>query len=769
MKKNIALLILFGSFAATLSAQSVSVNSDGSAANASAMLEIKSTVKGLLIPRMTHLQEANIVSPATGLMVYQTDGTVGMYINNGTPATPNWQLITASSNAWGTTGNSGTVDGTSFIGTTDNIPFNIMVNNQRAGRIDHLLHNVFFGYLADSANNTGTMNTSIGDGALYSNVAGSNATALGTKAMYYANNQSGAFTNSNVALGFEALRGSSNPANNTGNYNTALGYQTLWSNTTGFENTANGFGALYTNTTGSNNTANGVQALYSNTTGFANTALGYKTLWSNTTGVQNTADGLGALYSNTIGYYNTANGFNALYSNVAGRSATAVGTNAMYNANNQSVAFTNYNVAVGYEALKGSFIPANNTGNNNTALGYQTLYSNSTGFENIANGFGALYTNTTGSNNTANGVQALYSNTTGIQNTANGYEALNSNVAGSNATAVGTNAMYYTNNQSGAFTNYNVAIGFEALRGSSNAANNTGNNNTALGYQTLWSNTSGDYNTASGVQTLYLNNTGYQNTANGFRALYTNNTGYNNTANGFEALYYNSSGYENTAHGWQALIFNTGNDNTANGNKALYTNTTGSNNTALGNTADVGSAALTNATALGNGATVSASNKVRIGNANVTVIEGQVAYTFPSDGRFKYDIAESDVKGLDFILKLKPVVYNFDTKKFEEFLTKNMPDNIRKKHIENTDFSISSSIRQSGFVAQEVEKAMKESGYNFNGLHKPENENDNYSIAYSLFTVPLVKSVQEQQLMIEVQQRRIEELEKIVKQLVEKK
>ena len=40
---------------------------------------------------------------------------------------------------------------------------------------------------------------------------------------------------------------------------------------------------------------------------------------------------------------------------------------------------------------------------------------------------------------------------------------------------------------------------------------------------------------------------------------------------------------------------------------------------------------LTNATAIGFGANVSASNKIRLGNTAVMVIEGQVAFTFPSD------------------------------------------------------------------------------------------------------------------------------------------
>jgi len=45
----------------------------------SAALEINSTKKGLLIPRMTKAQRDAISSPATGLMIYQTDTLVGLY------------------------------------------------------------------------------------------------------------------------------------------------------------------------------------------------------------------------------------------------------------------------------------------------------------------------------------------------------------------------------------------------------------------------------------------------------------------------------------------------------------------------------------------------------------------------------------------------------------------------------------------------------------------------------------------------------------------
>lgn len=56
--------------------------------NASAMLDIVSTSKGVLIPRMTKVQRDAIVSPVAGLLIFQTNSTPGFYYYTGVAWTP---------------------------------------------------------------------------------------------------------------------------------------------------------------------------------------------------------------------------------------------------------------------------------------------------------------------------------------------------------------------------------------------------------------------------------------------------------------------------------------------------------------------------------------------------------------------------------------------------------------------------------------------------------------------------------------------------------
>ncbi len=102
-------------------------------------------------------------------------------------------------------------------------------------------------------------------------------------------------------------------------------------------------------------------------------------------------------------------------------------------------------------------------------------------------------------------------------------------------------------------------------------------------------------------------------------------------------------GINNTAIGANAFSSNTtGSQNTASGAGALRSNTTGKNNTAIGYLADVSAGHLENATAIGAHAHVNASNKIRLGDTHVTVIEGQVAFTAVSDKNQKENFQPVD-------------------------------------------------------------------------------------------------------------------------------
>jgi trimeric autotransporter adhesin len=144
---------------------------------------------------------------------------------------------------------------------------------------------------------------------------------------------------------------------------------------------------------------------------------------------------------------------------------------------------------------------------------------------------------------------------------------------------------------------------------------------------------------------------------------------------------------------------------------------------------------------------------VRIGSSSITSIGGQVSWSTFSDGRFKQQVQE-DVKGLEFIKLLRPVSYAVDVPAIDKYYAQ-----FRKNSAETKDQSYIAPRRQYGFIAQEVEQAAAKSGFTFNGVDKPANEKALYGLRYSDFVVPIIKAMQEQQVIIEELQQKITALE----------
>jgi hypothetical protein len=126
--KNLILTLAIAVMVYGLNAQ-VAINNDNSPSDNSTILDIKSTSKGVLMPRMTALERNSIANPAKGLMVYCIDNDQ-YYVNKGTPASPNWVMLASQ---WITQPNGSDISYTSgFVGIGTGQPHHSL---QVAGRI----------------------------------------------------------------------------------------------------------------------------------------------------------------------------------------------------------------------------------------------------------------------------------------------------------------------------------------------------------------------------------------------------------------------------------------------------------------------------------------------------------------------------------------------------------------------------------------------------------------------------------------------------------
>ena len=699
--------------------QSVGIGT--TAPDASAVLELKATNKGFLPPRMTASEKGLIPSPKAGLMIYQTDATIGLYIYNGTT----WTAVAGTSTgfSWALNGNSGTT-ASNFIGTRDEQPLRFRVNNLPAGEINATTANIALGVASLASNTTGELN---------------------------------------ISMGLNTLN-----KNTTGNGNTAIGVATLFSNLEGNENAALGLSALALNTLGNNNVATGAYALTNSLTGNNNVATGNKAMFNNQTGNSNTAVGSHASFTSTAGNSTVAVGDSALYKNSA-----------------------NENVAIGSRALRN-----NSSGSNNVAVGSYTLYNNSIGSQNTAIGRIALFDNISGQQNTALGNSASRYNQMGSGNVAVGFQSLFNNVANNNNTAVGNGSL----------------------------ANTIANDNTAVGYDALNDNTSGFSNTAVGFNALGANALGFSNTAVGRNALSANFSGSYNTAIGHDADISGGNFVNATAIGARSrvgcsncLVLGsiTGyNGATANSNvgigtitpqKTLHVNPNGNGGILIGDNPTTGGYTMLNmgisqasngysyiqstkssGTAYGNLALNASGGFVGIGTStplSALHIKQYADQTPSVDAGIRLERAANTSHwdmGIDGFGDLS-YAYNLSTRFYFDNVDGSLvtvSDQRMKKDINNVGNVLASIMKLEaksyryidnekdarlsyGFVAQEVEKI-------FPDFVSTKGTDNKKAVAYQKIGIMAVKAIQEQQAIIEAQNKRIEKLEQQMELLLKK-
>lgn len=272
----IFLFIVFLSLNQFSFGQRVAINTDNSAPNSNAILDVKSTTMGVLVPRMKQTQvnvfETLLGGPEEGMLIFNTDLDAFIYWN-GTEFRPmgaGTLLVDA--------------DGDTKIDVEES-PDEDIIRFDLAGQERWKMKGAKLEALNPGAS------VFIGQGA-----------------------------------------GENDDLSN--NQNTFVGHQSGFANTNGIENTATGFKALNANILGNSNTAIGHLALPDGTAGNFNTAVGARSLWFQSSGSNNTSIGMSSLSNNSTGSYNTALGSNALTNNGTGDYNTAIGTNANVGAPN---------------------------------------------------------------------------------------------------------------------------------------------------------------------------------------------------------------------------------------------------------------------------------------------------------------------------------------------------------------------------------------------------------------------------------------------------
>lgn len=252
IKKSISpfvLLLCLSYF--THAQQGVAINQNGSTPAPSAMLDISADSKGLLIPRMTSVQKNAIASPATGLLIYQTDGTRGLWEFNGTT----WVIIASEIQKITEAGSTGY----RFLGIDPNNFGNIG---------DNAIDFSFSELPSTTRGATGQYSIALGRNVIAS---GSNSVAIGNMLSASATSSIAIGTFVNASGQYGVALGNSTTA--SGNSATAFGNGTVASNSSatamGTTTTASGKGST---SMGQSSTASGDVSV---SMGMTNTAKSY--------------------------------------------------------------------------------------------------------------------------------------------------------------------------------------------------------------------------------------------------------------------------------------------------------------------------------------------------------------------------------------------------------------------------------------------------------------------------------------------------------------
>lgn len=438
MKTRLLFLLLFLGIMGTVQAQ-VSINEDGNDPHTSAMLDISSTDKGLLIPRLTSAERMAVVNPANGLMIFDISSNTFWFYSQ---STNQWEEM-----------------GGAIVSA---------LNDLLDAKTD--ANSIYVGYTSGQSNDGNNFNTSMGSKSMRDNTAGSHNIALGYRSL--TNNTTG---NNNVALGENSLAGTI-----TGNQNTVIGKNagaSIGENASGniflgYEagKTEDGSNKLIIENSDSPNPLiggdfdmdevmiNGDLSVSENLNISADVNAGQNLNVSQNLSTETITIAGGTpeqgkvLTSDDNGnatWENALTGIeviNDLHDATSTENSLYIGAEA-----GQNQSGSTYNVGVGQKSLRD-----NTSGKENTGTGFGSLGFNTTGNYNTGMGSAASARNESGNNNSAFGKGALAANTIGSDNTAVGTHSLLWTIGNQN-TAIGSGAGQNSNNTSG-----NVFIGYEA-------------------------------------------------------------------------------------------------------------------------------------------------------------------------------------------------------------------------------------------------------------------------------------------------------------------